>query len=126
MIHFRKRKRLLEKRKTKRVAFRNTVLYGQSPDKPHQYTSFVADLSGNGIGIKTYRAFKPGTRLYLIIKAADKSYDAEGAVVWAKRVTPGLLQFVKTGMGIKFTHVDPELVDIYEKKLKAERIENTK
>jgi Tfp pilus assembly protein PilZ len=72
--------------------------------------------------MKTHRAFKPGTRLYMIVKAPDKSYNAEGVVVWAKRVTPGLLQLVKTGMGIKFTHVDPGLVDVYEKKLKAETL----
>ncbi len=103
-------------RRTKRVAFRRTVHFGPSPQKPHDHIAFTTDLSEEGTHIKTNGVYKPGTRLYLVVENDDRSYEAEGVVVWAKKVTPKLVRNVKNGMGIKFTHVNPELVDLYQEK----------
>jgi Tfp pilus assembly protein PilZ len=104
------------KRRSKRVPFRNTIHFG--PHRPPEHTSFIIDLSDSGVGLKTNRVFKPGTKIYMSIETPDKGFEAEGVVVWAKRVTPRMVQLVKTGMGVKFTHVDHELLHIYEEKLK--------
>jgi hypothetical protein len=115
-----KKKKAIEKnrRRTKRFAFRHTLYLGRW--RPPEHKSFAKDFSDKGIGLKTYMAFNPGTRLYMSIKTDDKIYKADGFVVWIKKVPPGLVQLIKTDMGIKFTHVDQELVDLYEEKFKAE------
>jgi Tfp pilus assembly protein PilZ len=107
-----------ENRTSKRVAFQNTAYFGLSPHRPHNQKSFIADLSAVGICIKTNRLYKPGTMLFMVIETADKRYDAEGVVTWAKKAPLRLVQAVRYSMGIKFTHVDPELIDLYERKLK--------
>jgi Tfp pilus assembly protein PilZ len=107
-----------ENRTSKRVAFQNTAYFSPSPHRPYNHKSFIADLSAVGICIKTNTLYKPGTRLFMVIETADKSYDAEGIVTWVKKVPLRLIQTARYSMGIKFTHVDPELIDLYEKKLK--------
>jgi hypothetical protein len=106
----------MEKRKSQRVSFRNTIRFG--PHSPPEFTSLCEDLSHTGLGIKTYWAFEPGTALYLIIDDTSKRYKAEGVVVWSKRLGAGVVQPEKTGMGIKFTVFDKELIDFYEQNLK--------
>jgi Tfp pilus assembly protein PilZ len=118
-----KRKKAIEikgRRRAKRFAFPYTVYFG--PGRPPAHKSFVKDLSDKGVGIKTNMSFTPGTQLYLIIETVDKSYKAEGVVVWAEQITPGLVQLIKTGMGIKFTHVDHEFIHLYEEKFNDELV----
>lgn len=55
----------------------------------------------------------------MIVETDDKSYGAEGVVTWVKNVPLGFVRIVKHSVGIKFTHADPELVDLYEEKLKT-------
>jgi Tfp pilus assembly protein PilZ len=110
---------MVEKRTSKRVAFRNTVHFGPSPHRPRNHKSLIADLSGVGVCIKTNTVYKPGTILFMVIETADRSYEAEGVVAWSNKVPSKPARIAKKGMGIKFTHVDPELVDLYEEKLKA-------
>jgi Tfp pilus assembly protein PilZ len=106
-----------KERSSKRVPFRKTVHFGLK--SPPEHTSFVTEISEKGLCIKTNKVFPPGTKLYLTIEASDKSYEAEGVVVWAKKVPPRLVRAVKNGMGIMFTRVDQEWLDIYQKKLKT-------
>ncbi len=103
-----------EKRFSKRVAFRNVVRFG--PKNPPEFTSFLLDLSDTGVCIKTNNIFRPGTKLYLSIEVDGRAYGAEGVVMWAKKAPPGLVRHVKNGMGVKFTKVDEELIELYKKK----------
>jgi hypothetical protein len=66
--------------------------------------------------MKTYWAFEPGTILYMLIDGVNKRYKAEGIVVWSNRLKPGVVQTETTGMGIKFTYVDNELVEKFAKR----------
>jgi Tfp pilus assembly protein PilZ len=117
---FKKRKRGMIKgrRRSKRFAFPYILYFGKTTPPVHK--SVVQDLSDTGAGIKTNKLFNPGTRLYLAVDTLDKSYMAEGVVVWINKNPPVLLRLIKNGMGIKFTRVDRELVDIYEEKFRAE------
>jgi Tfp pilus assembly protein PilZ len=106
------------KSRSKRVILRNHVHFG--PHSPPAHSSFLSDLSDKGAAIMTNWAYEPGTKLYMAIEAAGDIYGAEGVVVWTKRITPGFVQLVKTGMGVRFTDVDEELVNFYEEKIKEE------
>jgi Tfp pilus assembly protein PilZ len=112
----------LGRRKSKRVPFRNTIRFG--PHIHPDHTSYITDLSDNGVCLKTNKVFDPGTKLYMLIDTHEKSYKAEGVVVWERRVAPKSVQIVKVGMGIKFTHVDHELVDLYHDLLKNMLVEH--
>jgi len=70
---------MAEVKRSKRVAFRNTVYYG--PKNPPEHVSFITDLSETGLCIQTSRVFQPGTRLYMIIEVASRRFEAEGVVV---------------------------------------------
>lgn len=108
----------MEMRKSKRVSFRNTVRFG--PVKPPEYPSAGTDLSYTGLGVETHWAFEPGTTLFLSIDdtkdGTNKRYVAEGTVVWANRLSRGVVQPESTGVGIKFTLFNKELADLYEEK----------
>jgi Tfp pilus assembly protein PilZ len=127
--HKRTRKRAIfgrirgkKRRKIKRVTLRNTIHFG--PHRPFEHTSYITDLSDKGVGLKTNRVFMPGTKLYMSIETAYGGYEAEGIVVWAKKITPKMVQLVKTGMGVRFTHVNNGLVNLYEEKIKEELVEH--
>jgi Tfp pilus assembly protein PilZ len=106
------------KRRTKRVILRNKVFFG--PNRPPIHSSFLSDLSDRGVGIKTNWAYEPGAKLQMAIDVAGNLYSAEGVVIWAKRITPGFVQLVKTDMGVRFTDVDEGLVNFYEEKIREE------
>ncbi len=61
--------------------------------------------------METHWAFDPGTTLNLCIDGPDKRYHAEATVVWSKRHSPGVVQTETAAMGVKFSHVDQELMD---------------
>jgi len=96
---------------SKRIPFRYTIKYG--PVNPPEFTSFVTNLSETGLCIKTNKIFKPGTTLYMIIELPGGVFNTEGVVIWAKASPPALVRHVRTGMGIKFTKTDPELLKAY-------------
>ena len=104
-----------KKRMSKRVKFRSVVKYG--PTTPPEHTSFVVDLSDTGVGIRTNKIFKPGTKLHMNFELDEKTTcHAVGIVQWAKAVPGGLSMVIKTGMGIKFTHIEEGLLAVYKKK----------
>ncbi|HLE09397.1 MAG TPA: PilZ domain-containing protein [Thermodesulfobacteriota bacterium] len=107
---------MTDKRGSRRVAFRTIVHYGQN--KPLGYVSFSTDLSSGGVGIKTNAIFMSGTKLHLSVVTADKKYEAEGVVAWAKKSPQHLVPVVKNGIGVRFTHADPGLIGLYEEKVK--------
>src|SRR3990170_4092410 len=103
------------KRISKRVIFRSVVKYG--PTTPPEHTSFVVDLSDTGVCIRTNKVFKPGTKLHLNFELNEKTvYRAAGIVQWAKVAPGGLSRIVKTGMGIRFTHMEKGLLTLYHEK----------
>ena len=103
------------KRISKRVIFRSVVKYG--PTTPPEHTSFVVDLSDTGVCIKTNKVFKPGTKLHLNFELDEKTTcRAIGIVQWAKTAQGELARIAKTGMGIRFTHMEKELLALYRKK----------
>jgi Tfp pilus assembly protein PilZ len=110
-------KTMIKERTRKRLAFLNPVHFG--PDNPPQHISLITEFSDRGAHVKTNRVYGPGTRLYLVIDTPDRRYEAQGVVVWAKKVPQMVAPYVKHGMGIKFTHVKQDLVDLYKEKLKA-------
>lgn len=117
MVVMRKRRVVFEKkRETKRFPFHHVVHFG--PYRQLGYSSYTTDFSDTGVCIKTDRVFRPGTKLYLAIEVNGKSCMAEGVVAWDRRATPENVQLVKVDMGVKFTHVEPALEAIYEKKFK--------
>ncbi len=99
---------------SKRVPFRFTVKYG--PHEPPEHLSFTDNVSESGIHIKTNKVFRPGTKIYMIITANEGTVKAEGIVKWAKKAPPSFARHVKIGMGIEFTKVDKDLLEIYFKK----------
>ena len=103
------------KRISKRVPFRSIVKYGPFP--PPEHTSFVVDLSDTGVGIRTNKVFKPGTELHMNFELDEKTTcRAVGIVQWAKTAPAELARMIKTGMGIRFTHMEKELLALYRKK----------
>jgi Tfp pilus assembly protein PilZ len=107
---------MVKRQRIWRIPFIRPVYFG--PERPLEHTSFCTDLSLGGICIKTDIDYRPGTRLYMIIKTFDKSCEADGLVVWSKNGTTGLIPFIKNSMGIKFTSVDQGLVQLYEKEIR--------
>ncbi|MFQ5480615.1 MAG: PilZ domain-containing protein [Thermodesulfobacteriota bacterium] len=104
-----------EKRDSKRIPFRHNVHYGLT--EPPQFISFITDISVTGLYIKTNKVFAPGTKLFLLIEANESLFKAEGIVVWSKKAPPHLVRHMKSGMGIKFTHVTGELMELYKNKV---------
>ena len=101
--------------RNKRVPFRVIVRYG--PERPPKFNSFITDFSDTGVYLKTNRVFKPGTNLLMTIEVEGVSYDCEGIVSWSKKVPRGMERFSKSGMGIRFSTLPKELLDIYVEKL---------
>lgn len=100
-----------KRRISKRLPFRHNIRYG--PTNPPQHISFITDFSDTGVCIKTNKVYRPGTKLYMVIEAGDKRFEAEGVVVWAKKAPPHLMNITKSGMGIRFTEVDRALIEDY-------------
>ena len=99
----------------KRVPFRFIVRYGVS--RPLEYRSFIADFSDTGVYLKTNRILNPGTHILMTIEINKTPYDCEGIVKWAKRVPDGHERITKCGMGIEFSKISQELLDIYNAKI---------
>ncbi len=102
-------------RDSERVEFRCKVKFG--PDGKLDHMALVTDFSENGLCIKTSDIYKDGTELSMLIESQGKSYEAKGVVMWAKKPPPGIVRTaVKCGMGVRFTSVDRDLVDLYNSK----------
>jgi Tfp pilus assembly protein PilZ len=101
--------------RNKRVHYRVIVRYGTT--RPLEFRSFIANISDAGVYLRTNRVFKPGTLLLMTIETKDDAIECEGFVRWAKKVPPGLERITRCGMGIKFTKVPVELLEIYRDKL---------
>jgi hypothetical protein len=79
-------------------------------------------MSDTGICIKTNNVFPPGTKVHISVDVDGDLFKAEGVVMWAKIVPPGLVRMIKNGMGIKFTNMEPELLSYYNRKKEARQI----
>lgn len=66
---------------------------------------FTEDISKDGLFIKTANFLLPKTNIKVEISIPGKDpILLEGVVVWAKKVHPGLIAYVKkSGMGVKIT-----------------------
>ncbi len=104
-----------DNRASKRIPFRNNVRYGHT--NPPQSISFITNLSDTGLYIKTNKIFVPGTKLFLLIETGEGRFEAEGIVIWAKKAPPHLVRHIKSGMGIQFTRVASELIELYRTKI---------
>jgi hypothetical protein len=107
-----------KRRRSKRVPFRTPVHFAAPLNKSHKHSSFITDLSYDGVCMKTNKFFTPGRKLCLFIDVFDKNYVAEGIVSWTKNVSPKLAWIVKNRLGIKLRHIDHRLIDLYEQKIK--------
>lgn len=101
--------------RNKRIPFRVIVRYGL--EKPPKLNSFITDFSDTGVYLKANRVFKPGTNLFMSIEVNGTSYECEGVVSWSKKVPRGMERSAKSGMGIRFSSLPKELIDIYTEKL---------
>ncbi len=70
---------------------------------------FTDDLSPQGLFIKTRSIFAPGTVLKIELTLPDDQIiRLTGQVMWAKRVDPSMVRFVKkSGMGIRIVQPPP-------------------
>lgn len=103
-------------RNSQRLSFRCKVKFGTGRRLEH--IALVTDFSETGICIKTAFVFEVGTKLNMLLESNGKKYQAEGEVMWAKKVPPGLSSVVKCGMGVRFTSVDEDFIALH--KVKAE------
>ncbi len=101
--------------RNKRVPFRVIVRYGL--ERPPKLNSFITDFSDTGVYLKANRVFKPGTNLFMTIEVNGVSYECEGVVSWSKKVPRGMERSAKSGMGIKFSSLPDELLELYNEKL---------
>ncbi|MFC1854919.1 PilZ domain-containing protein [Thermodesulfobacteriota bacterium] len=100
----------MEKRRGTRHKKRLMIRFGQTETKN---LGFIEDISATGIRVKTKTVFKPSTKLQVEISLedSDETMKAEGVVMWAKKVPPGMSHRVQSGMGITFLRIDTILHD---------------
>ena len=106
-------------RNSQRLSFRCKVKFGTGRRLEH--IALVTDFSETGICIKTAFVFEAGTKLNMLLESNGKKYQAEGEVMWSKKVPPGLSSVVKCGMGVKFLSVDEEFISLHTDKAKNRR-----
>jgi len=101
----------MEKRTTNRLNKRLMVRFGKA--KP-EAIGFTADISDTGLFIKSNTVHLPGTVLIIDMTLPDERViRVRGRVVWAKRVPPNMLRFVKkSGMGIFLDETPPDYYSI--------------
>jgi Tfp pilus assembly protein PilZ len=94
----------MEKRDKGRVLKRLFVRFGK--DLP-EHIGFTGDISPTGIFIKTNKVFEPGTLLTIELTLPDnRILSVNGHVVWARRIPPNLIRFIKkSGMGIHLAQI---------------------
>jgi hypothetical protein len=74
------------------------------------------DVSESGVCIKTNYVFDEGTKLNIRLETNGKKFDGTGIVMWSKQVPKGLDRVVKNGMGIRFTQIDEEFLEMCREK----------
>jgi len=104
-----------DKRQSKRLPLNYNARIGKK-NKPGRI-SFITDISEGGVCLKTNTVFAPGTEVCLVITIEKISYEIEGVVAWGNKVPPAIAHQVKGSMGIRFTEVNKELLDLYNEKL---------
>jgi len=94
----------MEQRDTGRVIKRLFVRFGKGVP---ENIGFTGDVSPTGIFIKTNAVFEPGALLSIELTLPnDRVVNLNGRVMWAKRVPPNLMRFIKkSGMGIRLDQV---------------------
>jgi Tfp pilus assembly protein PilZ len=104
----------MEKRTTNRLNKRLMVRFGRT--KPDSL-GITSDISDTGVFIKSNTVFSPGTDLVMDLTLPDERViRLNGRVVWAKRVPPNMLRFVKkSGMGIFLDETPPDFFSILRK-----------
>ena len=94
----------MEKRDTGRLPKRHFVRFGKGLP---EYIGFTGDVSPTGIFIKTSNVFEPGTLLNIELTLPNnRIVSVQGHVVWARRIPPNLIRFIKkSGMGIHLAQI---------------------
>ena len=113
-----------ERREKRRVSIRSNIRYGTTD--PPRNVSFITNLSPTGLCIHTNKIYAPGTKLFLVLENDKGPLKAEGVVVWSRKAPPHLIRHVPSGMGIRFTRVDQELLRLIEEKISLARALLTK
>jgi hypothetical protein len=90
------------RRKHSRKRLRLAVRYGARRADLRGYT---ADLSSQGIAIKTNQVFQPGAQLVVRLDTGNAILVARGRVRWARQVPALLMAHTHCGMGIEFTAI---------------------
>ena len=104
----------IEHRESKRIPLRSKIKYGIA--NRLENVAICSDLSETGVCIRTNNILEQGTKILMRIEFDGRNFDAEGVVMWARQVPKGLEKVKKSGMGVRFTEVDEELINIYVKR----------
>ena len=106
------------RRRSRRVSFRERVRYGISNPG---LLGYVSNISENGIKIEGNKVFPRGTKLVIYIYVEETSMEeaamgevivTEGVVAWVSPTLPGVLP----KMGVKIANNNIELKRLYELK----------
>ncbi|MDO8445332.1 MAG: PilZ domain-containing protein [Deltaproteobacteria bacterium] len=93
-----------QNRVAKRCLKRYTLKHGvEGPSM----VGFTEDVSREGLFIKTIHLHPPNTRINIELSVSgDNIVKIEGTVMWAKKVPPSMINYIKkSGMGIKITRI---------------------
>lgn len=103
----------MEKRVTRRFPRRIAIKFGIDEAR---HTGFTGDISGTGIFVKSGTVFPPGTYLEMNLNVPNQPViHLRGRVVWAKRVPPNMIRFIKkSGMGVFLDEVPLEYYSFLE------------
>ena len=108
-----------DKRHSKRIGFQAAVLFGL--EKPPRHWAYITNISDTGIFIKTNLIFPAGKKLYVTVKDDKGDYEMEGTIMRAEKIPPAFAREGESGMGVELVRYDEDLLEIYRKKLEAEK-----
>ena len=100
----------MERRQVKRKARRVQVQFWDSTDQEPR-SGYTINVSPTGLFVGTNRPLPPGRKVRLSILVDEREIDLNGTVVHAARVSPLLQRLRPSGMGVRFDHDHPELVE---------------
>lgn len=99
--------------RSKRIPFRTMAKYGHKV--PPTLTSLTSNISSTGLHLKANRVvYVPGVNLHINFDFHEKSFECEGVVVWSRRVPQGLDRSLTYGMGVRFSMLPKEFLELYE------------
>jgi len=96
------------KRNSQRIRYKERIKYGDA-GKPNT-EGHTSNISKTGIGIKSYKALAPGSRISIVLYSGDNPIRLEGEVVW--NCPPD--QIAQAQMGVKVLSRTKELEKVYK------------